>query len=452
MNTNNAPSLKSTQESSVENDEIDSQSNNGNGERKGISHTNNGIEAPPAKKARIEPTSPVNDETLSHKLPPPPPPTPASPCTNQQHLQASPHESIYAPLTQQREQSMTFSSLDVREDQDNLSVLSSANSSPSFSGENPYRNTSEKKVPTSISSSAASSISSSASFTVPPVPPSTPVSTYSSTSAASGSASARLASAATTPHSSLHVPSLASNTSDHMNSGIGMGTIVGQQASFQSMATPVPRRQEGPQPETAYATTRSYPAASTSSTSTSYGSFDQQNKRSNGSEIRRRGVKRGTPKYSSTSKPSTQHNSSSDKSAPDDFKDWNVGPKYELMRILGRGSYGVVAQARVVPPNIDGNKQGHPPTSPNFVAIKRISKAFELEVDALRLFREMYILRKLKGHECIIQLVDIIPPESCNIDDFNDLYLVFDCKLYMLCICFIFLFYNTYFLYPKLSF
>ena len=83
---------------------------------------------------------------------------------------------------------------------------------------------------------------------------------------------------------------------------------------------------------------------------------------------------------------------------PDDFSDWAVGDRYDLKRILGRGSYGQVAQA------VDLNA-GSPDA---FVAIKRIQSPFDEEVDAIRLYREMYILRQMRGHECVIQLLDVV--------------------------------------------
>jgi len=103
----------------------------------------------------------------------------------------------------------------------------------------------------------------------------------------------------------------------------------------------------------------------------------------------------------------------------DDFSDWQVGDRYELTRILGRGSYGEVAQAR------DLQHEGGDNT---YVAIKRLkgALAFEQEVDAVRLFREMHILRMLRGHDCIIQLLEVIPPESEQLEEFKDLYLVFE--------------------------
>ena len=84
--------------------------------------------------------------------------------------------------------------------------------------------------------------------------------------------------------------------------------------------------------------------------------------------------------------------------------------------MLGRGSYGEVAQAK------DLKNDG------NFVAIKRITSAFDQEVDAIRLYREMHILRGLRGHECIIQLLNVVQPPSEDLSDFHDLYLVFECK------------------------
>jgi Protein kinase domain len=100
----------------------------------------------------------------------------------------------------------------------------------------------------------------------------------------------------------------------------------------------------------------------------------------------------------------------------DDFTGWIVGDRYKLVRMLGRGSYGEVAQA------LDLHRANAS------VAIKRIQSPFDQEVDAVRLFREIHILRRLKGHECIIDLLDIVQPPSEDLDQFNDLYLVFECK------------------------
>ena len=100
----------------------------------------------------------------------------------------------------------------------------------------------------------------------------------------------------------------------------------------------------------------------------------------------------------------------------DDFYHWVVGTRYDLIRMLGRGSYGQVAQAK---DRWDNNK---------VVAIKRIANAFEQEIDAVRLYRETHILRQLRGHDCIIRLLNVIEPPS--FEDFTDLYLVFDCEYF----------------------
>lgn len=102
----------------------------------------------------------------------------------------------------------------------------------------------------------------------------------------------------------------------------------------------------------------------------------------------------------------------------DDFSDWAVGNRYNLQRMLGRGSYGEVAQA------ID-LKQGR---ADAFVAIKRIRSPFDQEIDSVRLFREIHLLRRLRGHECIIQLLDVVQPPTDDLADFHDLYLVFECE------------------------
>lgn len=103
----------------------------------------------------------------------------------------------------------------------------------------------------------------------------------------------------------------------------------------------------------------------------------------------------------------------------EDFSEWAVGDRYEMIRILGRGSYGEVAQA------VD-KYAGHPDA---YVAIKRILSPFDQEIDAIRLYREIHILRRLKGHNCIINLLDVVQPPTNDLDDFHDLYLVFECTL-----------------------
>ncbi|KAG6963203.1 hypothetical protein JG687_00006704 [Phytophthora cactorum] len=92
------------------------------------------------------------------------------------------------------------------------------------------------------------------------------------------------------------------------------------------------------------------------------------------------------------------------------FANWEVGSRYTLVRLLGKGSYGQVAEA------FDNERQKK-------VAIKKIINVFDQEIDCKRLYREIYILRRL-SHPQVINLIDVIPPE--NYDTFTDLYLVFD--------------------------
>lgn len=136
----------------------------------------------------------------------------------------------------------------------------------------------------------------------------------------------------------------------------------------------------------------------------------------------------------------------------EDFSEWAVGDRYQLLRILGRGSYGEVAQAKDLFSHTHSSAHIHSQSSSSAtsshaypyqahdtitqtqhenshspdVAIKRITSAFDQEVDAVRIYREMHILRRLRGHSCIIQLLDVVPP--ADFDSFNDLYLVFECK------------------------
>ncbi|EQC34353.1 CMGC/MAPK protein kinase [Saprolegnia diclina VS20] len=92
------------------------------------------------------------------------------------------------------------------------------------------------------------------------------------------------------------------------------------------------------------------------------------------------------------------------------FRGWQVGSRYRLVRLLGKGSYGQVAEA------YDELKNKR-------VAIKKIINVFDQEVDCKRLYREIYILRHLR-HSEVITLLDVLEPP--NLETFKDLYLVFE--------------------------
>jgi mitogen-activated protein kinase 1/3 len=96
--------------------------------------------------------------------------------------------------------------------------------------------------------------------------------------------------------------------------------------------------------------------------------------------------------------------------AEGDFSDWKVGDKYEIIKEIGVGSYGSVAQAKE---RATGNK----------VAIKRIGQIFEDLIDGKRILREIAILRRLH-HPNIVNIVEIVKPE--NMKSFNEIYVVLE--------------------------
>jgi len=87
---------------------------------------------------------------------------------------------------------------------------------------------------------------------------------------------------------------------------------------------------------------------------------------------------------------------------------------------LGKGAYGVVAEAKAL---IDVNKNVKKGQN---VAIKTISRIFNNRFEAKRLLRELNILKLFRGHNGIVQLLDIIPPLPDN-QSFVQLSLVFEC-------------------------
>lgn len=82
------------------------------------------------------------------------------------------------------------------------------------------------------------------------------------------------------------------------------------------------------------------------------------------------------------------------------FANWNVSSRYTLVRLLGKGSYGQVAEA------FDTVRQKK-------VAIKKIINVFDQEIDCKRLYREIYILRHLAYVLCYYFLFSVCMGAHC---------------------------------------
>ncbi|XAR68202.1 Mitogen-activated protein kinase [Bertholletia excelsa] len=94
----------------------------------------------------------------------------------------------------------------------------------------------------------------------------------------------------------------------------------------------------------------------------------------------------------------------------DFFTEYGDANRYRILEVIGKGSYGVVCAA------IDthtGEK----------VAIKKITDIFEHISDAIRILREVKLLRLLR-HPDIVEIKRIMLPPSSR--DFKDIYVVFE--------------------------
>jgi len=84
---------------------------------------------------------------------------------------------------------------------------------------------------------------------------------------------------------------------------------------------------------------------------------------------------------------------------------------YEIIDPVGSGAYGVVVAAK--------DKNEAEPN--NLIAIKKIEKAFEHKIFALRTLRELKIMRLL-NHDNVLSVKTILKPES--LERFDQIYVV----------------------------
>ncbi|KAL2472733.1 Mitogen-activated protein kinase 19 [Forsythia ovata] len=92
------------------------------------------------------------------------------------------------------------------------------------------------------------------------------------------------------------------------------------------------------------------------------------------------------------------------------FTEYGDANRYKILEIIGKGSYGVVCAA------ID-TRNGEK------VAIKKITDIFEHISDAIRILREIKLLRLLR-HPDIVEIKRIMVPPSRR--EFRDIYVVFE--------------------------
>jgi tRNA A-37 threonylcarbamoyl transferase component Bud32 len=91
---------------------------------------------------------------------------------------------------------------------------------------------------------------------------------------------------------------------------------------------------------------------------------------------------------------------------------FTVDKRYTMLRVVGSGAYGVVISASDA-------------KSSKNVAIKMVPRAFNDEIDAKRILREIKLLKHMK-HENIVGIVDMMPPTARYLEDFHDVYIVAD--------------------------
>eukprot|EP00529_Nitzschia_sp_RCC80_P012125 CAMPEP_0113482534 /NCGR_PEP_ID=MMETSP0014_2-20120614/22969_1 /TAXON_ID=2857 /ORGANISM="Nitzschia sp." /LENGTH=566 /DNA_ID=CAMNT_0000376055 /DNA_START=880 /DNA_END=2580 /DNA_ORIENTATION=- /assembly_acc=CAM_ASM_000159 len=96
---------------------------------------------------------------------------------------------------------------------------------------------------------------------------------------------------------------------------------------------------------------------------------------------------------------------------------FTVDQRYSMVRVVGSGAYGVVISAEDAKASKDDANCK--------VAIKMVPRAFNDEIDAKRILREIKLLKHLH-HENIVSIVDMMPPSVRYLEDFHDVYIVAD--------------------------
>ena len=91
---------------------------------------------------------------------------------------------------------------------------------------------------------------------------------------------------------------------------------------------------------------------------------------------------------------------------------FTLDTRYSMIRVVGSGAYGVVISSN----DSKTNKN---------VAIKMVPRAFNDEIDAKRILREIKLLKHLR-HENIVGILDMMPPSVRCLEDFHDVYIVAD--------------------------
>eukprot|EP00939_MAST-03C_sp_MAST-3C-sp1_P003598 g3598.t1 len=133
-----------------------------------------------------------------------------------------------------------------------------------------------------------------------------------------------------------------------------------------------------------------------------------------------------------------------------EFRGWNeIGDRYRLQRLAGKGSYGSVAIAidcrrsrlsarrrasssssfnstssssAAAADDECSSEEDESPSS--FVAIKKIRNIFETRSVATRVLREIRVLRHVRAHPNIIRILSVLRPSDPG--RFSDLYVVFE--------------------------